>query len=237
MARAVPFTCAFHGCRLLCRFNANMSCTKKTNMKSFVSVCALVGCALAAPAADPYLTSGLPAGPLTAAFGDLVSTNRGLRPLSLEGFSEDVNQDGFVDPVGQAVAPVVTYAHAAPLVHHAVAAPVVAAAPVVKAVVAEPAKVEVAAAALPAVTYAAHATPLVHHTYAAAPAVYTVPHVYQTVHHVPQVHVQKAVSTHTTHHVINHAPVIGAYAGLPAVAVAAAAPAVEAEADAAVEAA
>jgi len=208
-------------------------------MKSFVSVCALVGCALAAPAADPYLTSGLPAGPLTAAFGDLVSTKRGLRPLSLEGFSEDVNEDGFVDPVGQAVAPVVTYAHAAPFVHHAyAAAPVVAAAPVAvaKAVVAEPAKVEVAAA-LPAVTYAAHTAPLVHHTYAAAPAVYTVPHVYQTVHHVPQVHVQKAVSTHTTHHVINHAPVIGAYAGLPAVAVAAAAPAVEAEADAAVEAA
>merc|ERR1719341_2737832 len=118
---------------------------------------------------------------------------RGLRPLSLEGFSEDVNEDGFVDPVGQAVAPVVTYAP--------------------------------------------HAAPLVHHTYAAAPAVYTVPHVYQTVHHVPQVHVQKAVSPPTTHHVITHAPVIGAYAGLPAVAVAAAAPAVEAEADAAVEAA
>merc|ERR1719216_232363 len=48
--------------------------------------------------ADPQL-----AGPLTPAFGDLVATERGLRPISLEGFSEDVNQDGFVDPIGQAV--------------------------------------------------------------------------------------------------------------------------------------
>merc|ERR1711923_260177 len=48
--------------------------------------------------ADPQV-----AGPLTAAFGDLVSTERGLRPISLEGFSEDLNEDGFVDPIGQAV--------------------------------------------------------------------------------------------------------------------------------------
>ena len=47
----------------------------------------------------PYITGG----PLTAVFGDLVSTNRGLRPLSLEGFSEDLNEDGFVDPIGQPV--------------------------------------------------------------------------------------------------------------------------------------
>ena len=32
-----------------------------------------------------------------------MSTNRGLRPLSLEGFSEDLNEDGFVDPIGQPV--------------------------------------------------------------------------------------------------------------------------------------
>merc|ERR1712203_836061 len=56
--------------------------------------------------AAPYVNDGPVAGPLTAAFGDLVATERGLRPISLEGFSEDVNQDGFVDPVGQA-APVV----------------------------------------------------------------------------------------------------------------------------------
>merc|ERR1712038_1660055 len=66
--------------------------------------------------ADPQV-----AGPLTAAFGDLVSTERGLRPISLEGFSEDVNQDGFVDPIVQAV-PV-----AAPLV--AAPAPLAFAAP------------------------------------------------------------------------------------------------------------
>merc|ERR1711902_329057 len=86
------------------------------------------------------------AGPLTAAFGDLVSTERGLRPISLEGFSEDVNQDGFVDPIAQAV-PV-----AAPLplftspVVRTLPAPVapfapvvsVAQAPVVKTVVSAP---------------------------------------------------------------------------------------------------
>merc|ERR1712038_844029 len=91
--------------------------------------------------ADPQV-----AGPLTAAFGDLVSTERGLRPISLEGFSEDVNQDGFVDPIAQAV-PV-----AAPLplftspVVRTLPAPVapfapvvsVAQAPVVKTVVSAP---------------------------------------------------------------------------------------------------
>merc|ERR1712107_301110 len=100
-----------------------------TNMKSFAVVCALFGSALCAPAADPYV-NGAVAGPLTAAFGDLVSTNRGLRPLSLEGFSEDVNMDGFVDPIAQAVAPVV---HAAPFVHAVEPVVVKAAAPVVPA--------------------------------------------------------------------------------------------------------
>merc|ERR1711971_1535521 len=54
------------------------------------------------------------AGPLTAAFGDLVSTERGLRPISPEGFSQVVNQDGFVDPIGQAV-PVAAPLVAAPV--------------------------------------------------------------------------------------------------------------------------
>merc|ERR1711936_1477242 len=88
---------------------------RQAKMKSFV-VLSLLGSCLAAPAVlvKPYINSGSASGPLTAAFGDLVSTSRGLRPLSLEGFSEDVNQDGFVDPIGQAVVPVV---HAAPVVH------------------------------------------------------------------------------------------------------------------------
>merc|ERR1712060_790934 len=50
-----------------------------------------------------HVNSGLPAGPLTPAFGDAVQTPKGLRSLALEGFSEDLNQDGFVDPIGQAV--------------------------------------------------------------------------------------------------------------------------------------
>merc|ERR1719163_2192632 len=61
--------------------------------------------------------------------------------------------------------------------------------------------------------------------------------VHQQVHHVPKVHVETKTSSHVTHHVINHPPVVGAYAGhaLPAgiiagaVAPAAAVAAVDAE--------
>ena len=42
--------------------------------------------------------------------GDLVATPNGYRSLALEGFSEDLNQDGFVDPIGQAVPVVQTVA-------------------------------------------------------------------------------------------------------------------------------
>jgi len=120
-------------------------------------------------AAAPYVNDGPVAGPLTAAFGDLVATERGLRPLSLEGFSEDVNQDGFVDPIAQAVpvaaplfaspvvrtvpapvAPIAPATFAAPAFPFGVASPVVQA-PVVKSVVETPA----------AVTHVA--APLVHH--------------------------------------------------------------------------
>merc|ERR1711884_774823 len=85
-------------------------------MKAFIAAAALAAVGSAAPAADPQLLqSGLPAGPLTPAWGDGVLTPRGARPLHLEGFSEDVNQDGFVDPIGQAavaVAAPAVYAHA-----------------------------------------------------------------------------------------------------------------------------
>merc|ERR1711981_284744 len=92
-----------------------------TIMKAFI-ILALAAIGSAAPAADPQLLqSGLPAGPLTPAWGDLVATPRGARPLHLEGFSEDVNQDGFVDPIGQAAVAVAAaqavYAHAAPAVY------------------------------------------------------------------------------------------------------------------------
>merc|ERR1739838_988153 len=77
----------------------------------------------------------------TPLVGDLVATNRGYASLSLEGFSEDVNEDGFVDPIAHAVPVVavaapVAYHHAvaAPIAyHHAIAAPVAVAAPHVAA--------------------------------------------------------------------------------------------------------
>merc|ERR1719513_236067 len=176
------------------------------NMKQFVVLSALVSCALGAPVAEadadaqvllakPYINSGSASGPLTPLVGDLVATNRGYASLSLEGFSEDVNEDGFVDPIAHA-APVVPVA--APVVaYHAVAAPAVA--PVAYHHVAPAATVAVAP-----VAYHHVATPVVHQVG------YQVHH---QVHHVPQVTVQKHTSTHTTHHVINHAPVVGAFIG------------------------
>merc|ERR1712244_144394 len=92
------------------------------SMKSFSILSSLLVCSMAAPApeadplvllpAKPYINKGAAAGPAHLAFGDLVSTAKGLRSLALEGFSEDVDQDGFVDPIAPAVvvAPVVTYA-------------------------------------------------------------------------------------------------------------------------------
>ena len=122
---------------------------------------AFVACAFAAPT---HVNEGVPVGPLTPAFGDAVQTPKGLRSLALEGFSEDRNQDGFVDPIGQAVVPVVQYA-AAP-VQHAVQ---YAAAPVHQAVqYASYVPQQVAPA--PAVTYAA--APAVTYTHA-VPQVYT----------------------------------------------------------------
>ena len=89
----------------------------------------------AAPLATPFggfttaysnINPGPVAGPLTPAYGDSVATPKGLRSLSLEGFSEDLNQDGFVDPMAPAVAaPAVTYV-ATPAVTYA-AAPALAA--------------------------------------------------------------------------------------------------------------
>merc|ERR1719427_2266412 len=90
--------------------------------------------------------------------------------------------------------------------------------------VAAAAPVAVAAAAPVAV---AHTAPV---AVATAPVVHQVGvQVHHQVHHVPQVSVAKHVSTHTTHHVINHAPVIGAYAGLPLPVAVAPAAAVKAE--------
>ena len=152
----------------------------------------------AAPTADPQLLqSGLPAGPLTPAWGDLVATPRGARPLHLEGFSEDVNQDGFVDPIGQAVVPVAApavYAHA-PYYHHALPALPVAKPVEVKEVKVEAPKV---VAAAPIVSYAA---PALYHTYHHVPVAthtYTVP----VSTHTETTHVGTHVGTYHLPHVL-----------------------------------
>merc|ERR1712122_420647 len=102
------------------------------------------------------------------------------RSLALEGFSEDLNQDGFVDPIGQAVvaAPVAyTVPH---VVSHPVAAVNTAVAPVAYHNVYAAAPVAVKAAepvevkSAPAVQYVANYAPLTHFVsgipVAAAPA-------------------------------------------------------------------
>merc|ERR1711988_1843422 len=170
-------------------------------MRQFVAVLALASSCIAAPT---HVNSGVPAGPLTPAVGDLVATPKGYRSFALEGFSEDLDQDGFVDPIAQAV-PVVQHV-AAPVVSYAALKPV------------EVKPVEVKAAPVPVhYTVPAATAPLVH----AAPVVHTAPvvqhvgyQVHHQVQHVPQVSVQKHVTHHTTQHVINHAPVVGAFTGL-----------------------
>merc|ERR1712226_1401863 len=189
------------------------------NMKAFI-ILAVAAMGYAAPAADPQLLqSGLPAGPLTPAWGNGVLTPRGVRPINLEGFSEDVNQDGFVDPIGHAVAPV---AVAAPAVHYAAAPVVNYALPAVKPVEVKVEKVEPVEIKAPVVTYAAapaHAAPAhyVHHAVVHRPVAthtYTVP----VSTHVETTHVGTHTYTNTLPHVLGAgAPILG---GLPVVAAA-----------------
>merc|ERR1712045_295554 len=142
---------------------------------------------------NAFLTSGAAAGPVHAAYGAAVATKRGFRNIALEGFSEDDNQDGFVDPIGQVVAPV---AYAAPYYGYGLGA---YALPVAKV---EAPEVEVKAA--PVVTYA-HAAPVLTH-----PLAYT----HTLTHPVPA-----GVLTHT----VAGAPVVGGFLpGLVAAPVAAA---------------
>merc|ERR1712241_498029 len=177
-------------------------------MKAFI-ILAVAAIGSAAPAADPQLLqSGLPAGPLTPAWGDLVATPRGARPLHLEGFSEDVNQDGFVDPIGQAAV--------------AVAAPAVYTLPAVKPVEIKPVEVKPVEVKAPVVTYAAapavyHHAPLVHHQIVHQPVAthtYTVP----VSTHTETVQVGTHVNTYALPHVFGAgAPILG---GVPVVAAA-----------------
>merc|ERR1712110_1177114 len=164
---------------------------QEVKMRQFVALLALAGVCLA----RPHVNAGAASGPLTPAVGDLVATPKGYRSLALEGFSEDLNQDGFVDPIGQAV----------PVVH----TPLVAAPAISYGIVKAPEAVEkVEVKAAPAVaTYAvnvpAATVPLAHPvTYQVAqPVVHHVGYqVHHQVHHVPQVSVQKHVTHHTTQH-------------------------------------
>merc|ERR1711890_122250 len=101
------------------------------------------------------------------------SDPRGLASIHLEGFSEDLNEDGYVDPVAQAVA--------APVVQAAAPVAVAAAAPaaVYTQQYAQPALAYAAAPAYAAVPQqvAAYAAPAPQVVAQQAPALtYTVPH-------------------------------------------------------------
>merc|ERR1711956_19545 len=179
-------------------------------MKVFICLSAV----LALASCELFLTSGPAAGPVHAAIGGLVATKRGYRPIALEGYSEDDNQDGFVDPIGQ-VAPVV---YAAP--HYGYAAPF-------------------GYAGLP---YAHHLVPAVKAVEApkvTAPVVYAAgygyPHVYAA-HHVvthPVTYTHTVPAGVLTHTVAGH-PVVGGVlpAFAPRAVVIPAAPAAEAVVDA-----
>merc|ERR1739844_782193 len=86
-------------------------------MNSFVVFTTLLAAACAAPqTVVNTVNEGPQTGPLTALVGGLVQTPKGFRSIDLEGFSEDLNEDGFVDPVVPAVpAPIVAPAPIAPV--------------------------------------------------------------------------------------------------------------------------
>merc|ERR1719458_2430657 len=74
----------------------------------------------AGPAIAGIVNEGPVSGPLTPLIGRAVATPRGYADITLEGFSEDLNGDGFVDPIAPAAlraAPVAV--HATPLAHAA----------------------------------------------------------------------------------------------------------------------
>merc|ERR1712156_865871 len=151
-------------------------------MNSFVVFAPLLAAACAAPqTVVNTVNQGPQTGPATPIIGDAVATPKGFRSLALEGFSEDLNQDGFVDPIVPAApAPVVVPAPApiariaAPVaVAPQVAFPAPVAAPIVKAA---PAPVAVAAAPAP------HVAAPVFNTAAVAAPVFSAP--VTTVQHV-----------------------------------------------------
>merc|ERR1712177_180230 len=195
--------------------------TQAVTMESFV-LSSLFAVGLSAP--TTHVNSGLPAGPLTPAFGDAVQTPKGLRSLALEGFSEDLNQDGFVDPIGQAV----VAAPVAYTVPHVVSHPVAA----VNTAVAPVAYHNVYAAAPVAVKAAEPVE--VKSVPAVAPVTYTVPQVYT--HAVSSELLTKTVvAAPAVQYVANYAPLTHFVSGIPVAAAPAAAPAAVAEEAAGVE--
>merc|ERR1739844_124913 len=86
-------------------------------MNSFVVFTTLLAAACAAPqTVVNTVNEGPQTGPLTPLVGGLIQTPKGFRSIDLEGFSEDLNEDGFVDPVVPAVpAPIVAPAPIAPV--------------------------------------------------------------------------------------------------------------------------
>merc|ERR1711936_49390 len=105
-------------------------------MNSFVVFATLVAAACAAPqTVVNTVNQGPQTGPATPIIGDAVATPKGFRSLALEGFSEDLNEDGFVDPIVPAApAPVIAPAPIARTV--AAPAPVFAQAPIARTVAA-----------------------------------------------------------------------------------------------------
>merc|ERR1712004_601717 len=131
----------------------------KLKMNTFVVFTTLMAAACAAPQTlVQTVNEGPQTGPLTPLVGNLVATPKGLRPIELEGFSEDLNQDGFVDPIAPAApAPIVRQVVAAPApIQQVVAAPAPTfAAPIVRQVVAAPAPFVKTIAPLPIAVRAA----------------------------------------------------------------------------------
>merc|ERR1712238_572770 len=86
-------------------------------MNSFVVFTTLLAAACAAPqTVVNTVDEGPQTGPLTPLVGGLIQTPKGFRSIDLEGFSEDLNEDGFVDPVVPAVpAPIFAPAPIAPV--------------------------------------------------------------------------------------------------------------------------
>merc|ERR1712241_53742 len=155
-------------------------------MNSFVVFATLLAAACAAPqTVVNTVNQGPQTGPATPIIGDAVATPKGFRSLALEGFSEDLNQDGFVDPIVPAApAPVVVPAPIARIAAPVAVAPQVAfpapvAAPIVKAA---PAPVAVAAPVFNTAAVAPQVAAPVFNTAAVAAPVFSAP--VTTVQHV-----------------------------------------------------